>query len=114
FTKTIDGMIELIKLGYKVTTNTVLSSLNYKDIPKLYKYLYNIGVNKIQISNLIADGNATENMQLTDKQKREFINSLKEELKELDNGSRLLYAEMPDEDEQLSKVFLIEKDKETF
>ena len=114
FKKTIDGMKDLINLGYKITTNTVLSSLNYKDIPKLYKYLYNIGVNKIQISNLIADGNATESMQLTDEQKREFIDSLKKVLKELDNGASLLYAEMPDEDEQQSKVFLIEKDKEAF
>ena len=114
FKRTIGGMRDLINLGYKITTNTVLWSLNYKDIPKLYKYLYNIGVYKIQISNLIAEGNATESMQLTDEQKREFIDSLKEVLKELDNGARLLYAEMPDEDEQQSKVFLIEKDKETF
>lgn len=114
FKRTIGGVRDLINLGYKITTNTVLWSLNYKDIPKLYKYLYNIGVYKIQISNLIAEGNATESMQLTDEQKREFIDSLKEVLKELDNGARLLYAEMPDEDEQQSKVFLFEKDKETF
>ena len=46
FKKTIDNVRKLINLGYKVTTNTVLSTLNYKELPDLYKYLYELGIIK--------------------------------------------------------------------
>ena len=114
YKKTLNNLKKLIDLNYKVTTNTVLSTINYEDIPILYKELYNIGVNRIQISNLIPEGNATDKMQLKKEQKEKFIIELKRVLDELDNGSKLLYAEMPDEGELESKVFLITKNGKTY
>lgn len=106
YKKTIDNIKKAIIKGYRVTTNSVLSKMNYKDIPKLYTQLYKLGVYKIQISNIIDAGNANSEMKLTIKEHESFIKELKEELKELDEGSRLLYANMPDE-ECSSEVYIL-------
>lgn len=110
FKKTINNVKIAVNKGYRITTNTVLSTLNYKDVPKLYEMLCNIGVYKIQISNLIDSGSASSDMKINKKQHENFIIELKEVLKKLDDGSKLLYAEMPDE-ECSSEVYILDKDK---
>ncbi len=106
FDKTINNISLMIKKGYRITTNSVLSKLNYNEIPKLYKYLYDMGVYKIQISNLIDSGNASSDMKLTDKEKQKFNEELTNIISKLDKGNKLLYAEMPDENDS-SDVYLL-------
>ena len=108
FDKTIENVSFMIKKGYRVTTNSVLSKLNYKELPKLYKYLHDLGVYKIQISNLVDSGNATSDMKLTNKEQELFNDKLVEVLSTLDNGAKLLYAKMPDE-QDTSNVYVIDK-----
>ena len=98
FNKTIKAIKAMVSKGYRITTNAVLSTMNYKEVPELYAMLWKIGVHKIQISNLIDSGNATTSMKLSAEQHEEFITELKEVLKGLDKGSKLLYADMPDND----------------
>ena len=95
-------------IGLEVITNSVLSKLNMKELPKLYEYLYNLGVYKIQISNLIDSGSATSDMKLSTDDKKKFNKELINVISRLDNGSRLLYAEMPDE-QDTSSVYVIDK-----
>lgn len=108
YQKTINNIKHVVDIGYRVTTNTVLSKLNYKVIPKLYFDLYNLGVYKIQISNLIPMGNATKKMELTKVEKRSFATELKNVIENNNLSNRLLYAEMPD-DECSSEVYLLSK-----
>ena len=108
FDKTISNVSSIIKKGYRITTNSVLSKLNMKEIPKLYEYLYNLGVYKIQISNLIDSGSATSDMKLSTDDKKKFNEELINVISRLDNGSRLLYAEMPDE-QDTSSIYVIDK-----
>lgn len=113
FKKTIENIEIMIKKGYRITTNSVLSKLNYKDLPSLYELLCKIGVYKIQISNLIDSGNASSDMKLNSDDHNEFISELKKVLQKLDNGSKLLYADMPD-DECGSEVYLLDKDEKKY
>lgn len=113
FKLTIKNVKLISSKGYRITTNSVLSSLNYKEIPKLYEMLCKIGVYKIQISNLIDSGSASKDMKLTKEQHEEFIEKLKKVLVKLDNGSKLLYADMPDE-ECNSEVYLLNQDKKEY
>ena len=106
FKKTMANIQTMVEKGYRITTNSVLSTMNYKDIPELYKKLCEIGVYKIQISNIIDSGNATSNMKLTEEQHDEFLEELKNVLKDLDRGSKLLYADMPDE-ECNSEIYML-------
>lgn len=113
FEKTINNISMVVKKGYKVTTNTVLSMMNHMDVPSLYEMLFDIGVYKIQISNLIVSGNASKDMLLTKELKAQFLDRLKESLIKKDEGGKLLYAEMPDDGYQ-SDVYLIDKDNKTY
>lgn len=109
FDKTIKNVELAVKRGYRVTTNAVLSKQNVEEIPKLYKYLYNLGVYKIQISNLIDSGNATSDMKLSKEEKDKFNEELIKVVSKLDEGNKLLYAEMPDE-QDTSEVYMLSKD----
>ena len=113
FNKTIKAIKAMVSKGYRITTNAVLSTMNYKEVPELYAMLWKIGVHKIQISNLIDSGNATTSMKLSAEQHEEFITELKEVLKGLDKGSKLLYADMPDDDCS-SEVYLLDQDKKEY
>lgn len=108
FKRTITNIKKAVEKGYRITTNSVLSKMNYKDIPKLYKELHDIGVYKIQISNLIDSGSASKEMKLSSSEHHSFIENLKNVLRELDNGNKLLYAEMPDE-ECNSEVYMFDE-----
>ena len=109
YRKTIRNIQKMIDKGYRITTNSVLSRMNYLQIPELYRTLYQMGVYKIQISNLIDSGNATSDMKLDTDEHKVFMEKLREVLSSLDSGAKLLYAEMPDEGES-SEVFLLGKD----
>ncbi len=109
YRKTIRNIQKMIDKGYRITTNSVLSRMNYLQIPELYRTLYQMGVYKIQISNLIDSGNATSDMKLDTEEHKVFMEKLREVLSSLDSGAKLLYAEMPDEGES-SEVFLLGKD----
>ena len=113
FKKTIQNIKLIVSKGYRVTTNSVLSVLNYQELPQLYGLLCRIGVYKIQISNLIDSGNGTSSMKLTQKQHDYFMDNLKKEVKKIDKGQRLLYADMPDENCN-SKVYLLDNGEKEF
>lgn len=112
FHKTLENIKGVIKKDYKVTTNTVLSKLNFKEIPKLYELLYHLNVFKIQISNIVVLGNADNDMVLSKEERKIFMEDLKNVINRMDN-SKLLYAEMPDEDCK-SDVYLIEKNNKSY
>lgn len=108
FSKTINNMKIAIDRGYKIITNTVLSKINYMIVPELYIYLSKLGIYKIQISNIIPMGSADDKMVLSKEEKQELICNLKNILKKNNMDNRLLYAEMPDENDN-SKVYVVSK-----
>ena len=110
FIKTIEGIKYALQNGYDVVTNTVLSTINYKNFPMLYSQLYELGVKKIQISNIIDSGRANSSMKLSKEQNQEFIILLKDEIKKIEDNVELLYASMPDEQDSQSDIYLIKKD----
>lgn len=105
FDKVIDNLLFAKQKGYYITTNTVLSNQNYKDVPTLFVQLYNMGINKIQISNIIEKGRASQ-MQLNDSEHKAFLSALTQVLSETNGIDSLLYADMPDDDCN-SKVYLL-------
>ena len=80
YRKTIRNIQKMIDKGYRITTNSVLSRMNYLQIPELYRTLYQMGVYKIQISNLIDSGNATSDMKLDTEEHKVFMEKLREVL----------------------------------
>ena len=112
FDKVIKNLSYAHKLGYFITTNSVLTKLNYWEIPELYTYLRNLGVDKIQISNVVETGRG-QNMRLTAKQHEQFFNELTTSVVKNGKADSLLYADLPDE-ECKSNVYLIDKEKKHF
>ena len=110
FKKTFNNIKLITQKGYRITTNTVLNTSNYLEVPDLYKLLWESGIYKIQISNMISLGRATSDMLLSKNQHEEFLKNFKKILSELDRGAKLLYADMPDEECQ-SKVYLLSGNK---
>lgn len=50
FKQTLQGIKNLIKLNQKVITNSVITKINYKDLPNIAKLLSDIGVYQIQFA----------------------------------------------------------------
>ncbi|MFA7119864.1 MAG: radical SAM protein [Bacilli bacterium] len=113
FTKAINNIKLVVDKGYTVITNTVINSINYDDIIDMIVLLKNQGVKDIQLSNLIIQGSASENLKISLKQQM----ALKEKLIKLYNKcpeyGLIYYSEVPDED-NLRKVYAISKDKDEY
>lgn len=61
FHQTVAGIINSKKLGLKVITNTVITSLNYKDLPDIAKLLVYLKVDQFQFAFIHIVGTAWEN-----------------------------------------------------
>lgn len=92
FQKTIKGIKSAIAAGYSVSTNTVLSKLNYQEIPKLFSVLKKRNISFIQISNIIDSGRATSSMKLSEEEHTIVLKNLKRTLKSIGGADKLLYA----------------------
>ncbi|MFA7141758.1 MAG: radical SAM protein [Candidatus Paceibacterota bacterium] len=63
FEQTLQGILNLKKLKQRIITNTVITRINYKDLPNIAKLLTEIGVNQYQfafmhINNIIQEDKA--------------------------------------------------------
>jgi len=93
FEKTMTGIKAALAAGYQIMTNTVLCKNNYRSIPELYRFLSAIGVQEIQISNLIVAGRATQSMRLNAKEAEWFLDEMRDVVNEED-GAELLYGHL--------------------
>lgn len=64
FTQTINGIKKLKKYGIRVHTNTVINSLNYKDLSRFPFLLSKLGVDFSKLSHMRIMGNAEKNRDL--------------------------------------------------
>jgi MoaA/NifB/PqqE/SkfB family radical SAM enzyme len=61
FDETIRGIKNIIKYGIKITTNTVITKLNYKKLPEVVEFLINLDVKNMHLSFVHIQGNAYQN-----------------------------------------------------
>jgi len=61
FKEVVRGILNCKKLGMYVLTNTVITSVNYKDLPALARLLIHLGVNQFQFAYVHLVGSAWEN-----------------------------------------------------
>ncbi len=80
FSQTVQGIINLKKLGQRVITNTVITSKNYKHLPKLARLLVNLGVDQFQLAFIHLGGEAFENRKWITPMKKEVAPFVKESL----------------------------------
>lgn len=50
YDQTLQGIKNLVELGQKVNVNTVVTKMNYKDLPNVARLLVSIGVNQFQFA----------------------------------------------------------------
>lgn len=92
FKRTIKGISYALSLGYRVSTNSVISKMNYNSLPKLFDYLKNIGVRTIQFSPLIDSGRASSDMKLSIQEELEFMKELEKVVMKKPYNTKLLYT----------------------
>jgi len=73
FKQTIQGIKNLVSLGQYVTTNTVITTRNYKHLPRLAKLLVDLGVNQFQFAFIHISGSADKNKDWIVPRKREIM-----------------------------------------
>lgn len=73
FSQTIIGIRNAVKLGLSVVTNTVITTLNYKELPDIAKLLVNLGVNQYQFAFIHIVGTAWENKEWLVPRKSQII-----------------------------------------
>ncbi len=62
YKRTMENIKKLSSIGYKVSVNMVLNKINYTTLYDLVGNLNSVGVNNVQLSELIPTGRATKNM----------------------------------------------------
>lgn len=92
FKSTIKGITSALELGYRVSTNSVISKLNYKSLPMLFSFLKGVGVRTIQFSPLVDKGRATSDMKLSVQEELDFIQELKKVVSKKPYNTKLLYT----------------------
>lgn len=110
FYKVIESIKYAKKAGFKIISNTVLNNINYLEVPKLLSILHDIGVDKIQISNVI-ENDKVKNLSLSKEQKKTFENALITSLGNIKNFNGLYYCQEPDDENYNPIYFLKGKDK---
>lgn len=113
FDKTIENIKYAIEKGYPVVTNTVINKINYDDIMDMIVLLKNLGVKDVQLSNLIVQGNADNNLKISLAEQmnlKEEINKLYEKHPEF---GYIYYSEVPDSD-GVRKVYSLSNGKKDF
>lgn len=98
FDKTIENIKFAIEKGYPVVTNTVINKVNYEDIIDMVVLLKTMGVKDVQLSNLIIQGNATNDLKIELKAQMQLKDKLSKLYKEHPEFGYIYYSEVPDED----------------
>lgn len=73
FKQTVKGIINSKNLGLYVLTNTVITSLNYKDLPNIAKLLIYLGVDQFQFAFIHIIGTGWENRKWIVPRKTEIL-----------------------------------------
>lgn len=113
FDKTIKNIEYAIKKGYTVITNTVINNINYKDIMDMIILLKTMGVKDVQLSNLIVQGTATNDMKISLEEQLKIKNDLSKLYEEHPEFGYIYYSEVPDSD-GVRKVYSISKGNDRF
>lgn len=113
FDKTIENIKYAIEKGYPVVTNTVINKINYNDIIDMVVLLKTLGVKDVQLSNLIVQGNATNDLKVDLKLQMELKDKLSVLYKEHPEFGYIYYSEVPDED-GLRKVYSLNSKKDEY
>lgn len=99
--------------GFHVTTATVINSINYEDIDKMIVRLKGIGVEHIQLSNIIIKGRAEKSLLISTENQKAIKEKLLNIYKEHPEYGYIYYSEIPDEDGK-RKVYKIENGTDSF
>jgi len=93
FLQTIQGIINIKKLGFLVMTNTVITSKNYKFLPEIAELLVNLGVDQFQFAFPHITGTAAKNKDWLIPKKTEIMKYVKEGLDIGINAGRRVMTE---------------------
>lgn len=113
FDKTINNIKYAINKGYTIITNTVINSINYDDIIDMITLLKQIGVKDVQLSNLIVQGSATNDLKIDLKSQIALKEKLSLLYKEHPEFGYIYYSEVPDED-GVRKVYSLGNKKDNY
>ena len=113
FDRTIENIRYAIEKGYPVVTNTVINKINYNDIIDMVVLLKKMGVKDVQLSNLIVQGNATNDLKVDLKSQMQLKDKLSILYKEHPEFGYIYYSEVPDED-GLRKVYSLNSKKDEY
>lgn len=80
FSETVKGILNCRKLGMYVLTNSVITSLNYRDLPALARLLVHLKVDQFQLAFVHVIGRAGENRKWIVPRKSEAIKYVREAL----------------------------------
>lgn len=80
FREVVQGIVNCKKLGMYVLTNTVVTSLNYKDLPALARLFVHLGVNQYQFAFVHLVGSAWENRKTLTPRKTDVLPYLRRAL----------------------------------
>ncbi len=93
FAEVARGILNCKKAGFYVLTNTVVTSVNYKDLPALAGLLLRLGVDQFQFAFVHLVGTAWENRSWLTPKKTEALPFIKEALDMGRAAGRLCYTE---------------------
>lgn len=113
FDITINNIKLAINKGYTVVTNTVINAINYCDIMDMVVLLKRIGVKDTQLSNIIIQGSATNDLKVSLKDQMSLKEKLNLLYKEHPEFGYIYYSEIPDRD-GVRKVYSISKGKKNY
>ena len=113
YKRTINNIEYAIKLGYEITTSTVVNSINYDEIIGMVQKLKEIGVKNVQLANVIIKGNADKKLLITHDMQLKLKEDIFNLYKEHPEYGYIFYTDVPDE-EGHKKVFKIQNGKYDF
>lgn len=96
FSQTVQGIINLKKLNQQILINSVITSKNYRYLPKMAELFVNLGVEQFQFAYIHLGGEAFDNKEWIAPQKNKVIPFLKKGLKiGLDAGINVMVEAIP-------------------
>lgn len=113
FDKIINNIRLAINNGYTVITNTVVNKINYEDIIEMVFLLKTIGVKDVQLSNLIVQGRATNDLGIDLKMQMNLKSKLFKLYEKNPDFGYIYYSEIPDKD-NIKKVYLLSNEESKY
>ena len=113
FNKTFENIKYATSFGYSVTTNTVINNINYNDIVDMIVLLKNAGVKDVQISNLLVQGSATKDLEISLDKQIELKSRLSELYHDHPEYGYIYYSEVPDSD-GVRKVYSLSSEEDKY